>query len=1779
MRNFRHFILVLLLFVLSATLFAQPERTLRADFIAPNAPGGTVDITTTFSIGATTAVDSILDEDDLVSDSATALVTQQSVKAYVDTEMLLIDNLGDVTIATPAISDVLIYDGAAWVNSSSGGGGGINQWMTAESYLIGMVIWEGNENALYRALTNHTSTVFATDLANGDWQIIGASTADNVTTVSPFTVQGYFDLSLNKAIFNNIVVTDDGGLNFSWGAGSVYDAANLIPVATLAGSSSCTDNDTTYLYWDSTSTLSVGLAKPTGDQILVGTISCQSGDIITNLEEPEMAERTSDIIHSLSELISVAVIEGMELGEDTDVTNVWDVSITPGEYYIHAHKEIKTVGTLSRLAPMTRHYKVAGVWTSDTNIEIDTTKWNDGTDLVPVSGTAYYKSCFYMAGDAIHWVYPTEASTQSEAIITSCPDSVPGLDNSSPVKSLVLLGSATVFPQADSTLWGDIRPSVIKDFALQLPQFDLKSIYVSYDNDESFEAAHGTTTAQYNSFGSMPNTVPPLLPDYPNGFTLYGGSEPSMGTEFEVEINVQFKDLAATGQIVIFGNNNAHRDFLLAYVPSTKVMYVAAPTTALYAATINVGTDVNADSFNNIKVNRNGDDYILTVNGNAYPFTYVDPDPGLDEHTLDNIGEKINGGTFALDGYVGEYIITSTSYPASDTSGSFSVNADVDEGSVYYNTVDKVLRDYRDGQWRVRESITEWITLGTYVQGVYVSINDNLYKCLTNHTAGVFATDLAASKWKIIGGSSGGGINEWVTATVYAIADVIWEAGTDSIYRALTNHTSGVFATDLANNDWRLIGEPNPDAAEIKTLYESNADTNAYDDASKAKVDFITITGAVDLDLFLPELDRFYDGTTVNAVDGTITSDGAIVTATVEETGGGDVIYSTSTGIKTLDCTPICTVALTPGTDANPIKNWMYIDVPGNTFNANATGFPLTEHVPLATSMIGSAGLVQTDGTYATHRWNDHLNTDGDNGHLSHINAWIRFQDATWVSGMATSYSGSGTSTVNVALASGEMFQLHRHTTPAIVTPAPMYIYNHEITSYLKTTNLATIVTDSTGATLNNRYYSLVMWHAYSELTGDSKVYINKPAGSYISEAQARADADKFTDYSIPEDYRGTATLMYRFLGRITGGTNMTIYDGLGDDLRGTAPNTASGSSTSVSSEFLDSEFNIVNLTDSTKKLLFDLAGLTTATSRTLTVPDKSGTIATLDDVVDKKPDVYLNLNAESIRATSFNVSNLTLATFGEISTGQINGLRSYALTNSVGAAGEYVSYTKTLLPRSLEANGGGSHNINVQMTENNSSFDNYSVQVWDKTNNAKLIEFKNASVQKRFYGNVNILPSTLEIEVRYVILVGKASVLYIDDNILSDNALTNSSLEKVETSFIYDVVAYGSTDNKIFYYAQGDINVENDLYKITTDSTNGTIIEFKASCTATISGDIITSSASDFGLSKNSTQLTTSITAITESTVFSRTTNSNGASESFSGNDSFVAGDKIRVHSDGAGVAGSTNNGRLNIRASATQPYVLIEDVREQSHVVASVESAGNAGEVITGGTQDVPFIELSDTAGAFSGTAYTVQKDNTTIQINVSTVRSASNNNTLELYKNGTQYRTLATVIGYSVIDASYTSSVGEFVAGDVISIRMSTTATLINNVLSHFLNIVETYHPPLWESSVPTVFAIPKVIRQAAEYWTGEYYDDGSTKRKIYAQIIIGNIANTTVLYTGTSTTMLLKQYGTHEFGPTELKPVPYADGTDNFFAKIDPTTGIITWDATFGVNIHLTIEYVK
>lgn len=105
-----------------------------------------------------------------------------------------------------------------------------------------------------------------------------------------------------------------------------------------------------------------------------------------------------------------------------------------------------------------------------------------------------------------------------------------------------------------------------------------------------------------------------------------------------------------------------------------------------------------------------------------------------------------------------------------------------------------------------------WATATAYTATPPVSVvvvDGESYACLTAHTSGTFATDLAALKWIKItakGAAAWAPPAAWLTATAYvatAPASLVTQDG--ETYVCLVAHTSGTFATDLAALKWEKV--------------------------------------------------------------------------------------------------------------------------------------------------------------------------------------------------------------------------------------------------------------------------------------------------------------------------------------------------------------------------------------------------------------------------------------------------------------------------------------------------------------------------------------------------------------------------------------------------------------------------------------------------------------------------------------------------------------------------------------------------------------------------------------------------------------------------------------------------------------------------------------------------------------------------------------------------------------------------------------------------------------
>jgi len=436
---------------------------------------------------------------------------------------------------------------------------------------------------------------------------------------------------------------------------------------------------------------------------------------------------------------------------------------------------------------------------------------------------------------------------------------------------------------------------------------------------------------------------------------------------------------------------------------------------------------------------------------------------------------------------------------------------------------------------------------------------------------------------------------------LYIGSDISFEGATDDAHQTTLSVTDPTADNTITIPDTTdtLVCKATTDTLTNKTI-DADGTGNSISNIGFPEID-------TDMNDFL----QLGNGTALDSPVVTITESGGTVSLELEKSGTGDIRILFSDGVYTLDCTsPICSVALSAGSDVNPTLNYVYILQSNKTLTAN-TEWPGTEHAPVATVLVQSAASVATDGAYKVHAWTDHSKGTDAQGHLAHLNHWIRHQDATWLTGMATTPTG-GAATYDVAVSAGTGLQLHHHTTPAFDTAgagSDVYMVNDYTTKYKKVGTLTAELTDAADVSMSGRWYTLVFWVVINEVLGDCKLMCNLPIGSYNNNTGDKAlnDDDGFNVYDIPADFKGTGVLVSEVIVSESGGT-FTVQQT--NDLRGQFPGQHAGGGAVGGNEFVDNVFRIVDDGDATAELAFQCSGISTGTTRTLTVPDVSGTIA-----------------------------------------------------------------------------------------------------------------------------------------------------------------------------------------------------------------------------------------------------------------------------------------------------------------------------------------------------------------------------------------------------------------------------------------------------------------------------------------------------------------------------------------------------------------------------------------
>ena len=111
----------------------------------------TVVANTSLNIAGTTTISSVLDEDNMASDSATALATQQSIKAYVDSQVGTVDTLSEIlAIGNTSGANNLIIDNGQAITTNT-----INETTAASGVTIDSVLLKDDGvNATNLEITN-----------------------------------------------------------------------------------------------------------------------------------------------------------------------------------------------------------------------------------------------------------------------------------------------------------------------------------------------------------------------------------------------------------------------------------------------------------------------------------------------------------------------------------------------------------------------------------------------------------------------------------------------------------------------------------------------------------------------------------------------------------------------------------------------------------------------------------------------------------------------------------------------------------------------------------------------------------------------------------------------------------------------------------------------------------------------------------------------------------------------------------------------------------------------------------------------------------------------------------------------------------------------------------------------------------------------------------------------------------------------------------------------------------------------------------------------------------------------------------------------------------------------------------------------------------------------------------------------------------------------------------------------------------------------------------------
>ena len=484
----------------------------------------------------------------------------------------------------------------------------------------------------------------------------------------------------------------------------------------------------------------------------------------------------------------------------------------------------------------------------------------------------------------------------------------------------------------------------------------------------------------------------------------------------------------------------------------------------------------------------------------------------------------------------------------------------------------------------------------------------------------------------------------------------IADNGLDSQHYAAASVDNEHLADNAADSDEIAAG-----AIDLAHMSAESVDSDQYVDASidnahlaDNAVDSDELAaGAVDLDHLNADINSMWDTIDGMAFDKpslTIVNDSGLKLDVGELVGGGDMRFMVDGVISTLDCTTgsgvggDARVSLTAGGGAgSPATNYIYVtDTAGTATLAASTSLPTGAFGWIGKAVVPDATTWDTTGSYGLQRYTESF-SNSNRGLLSHAREKLRALGAVYISGCTSTVdinvNGGAADNVDLDIASGAIYQLHRQTWPAF-TAGQLYYYGNGTTPYVQISDLNAALAESDGTSLSGKRFNLVIWGAVNYSSGLCKIYVNLPNGSYTNSTQARNDRDNTADYTVPDDMRSVAFMIARIALRHQTASSGTWTELGLYSLLGTPPGARSGGAGAVASnEFDDSQFRIFDNADPTAVIALEAGAISTATTRTLTVRDANGTVLISGDTLTGA--VTATMDTDGSTATTANTTQI----------------------------------------------------------------------------------------------------------------------------------------------------------------------------------------------------------------------------------------------------------------------------------------------------------------------------------------------------------------------------------------------------------------------------------------------------------------------------------------------------------------------------------------------------------